>query len=243
MAPQKEPDEEILEAVDVRPKSNILPPRLDRSEREDDYEEDDFDHERPAPRRRRRRQAERGSGKVVLAIVGGSIGVLVLVGFVVGIGYTVISQLNGGPVPASAWQPFTPPNGAFTVTMPGAPTFTTQNIGGLQLHVYTVMAGRTEYSAMYCDLPPGTPVNFDVAIQGACNASGGTVTSKKDLSIGRWKGKGFESDVTKPSKGHSVHHILLANNRLIQLIVVGSNLKGDNPDVIKFVNSLQVGAK
>ena len=149
--------------------------------------------------------------------------------------------LAAGCGPKMDWKEFTGPDGKFTVLMPGTPKEQSQPapVPGLTVKMYMVDLGSSAFAVSTTDLPPGTPFDYTAGVQGAIQGYQGKLLSSTDVTIGGSKGKAFEAEIAKP-KGYVSGQMVVVNNRLYQLIAIGSNARTSNPDVQKFFDSFKL---
>ena len=155
--------------------------------------------------------------------------------------------LVGGCLAASGcgklnWKELSSPEGKFTVDLPGEPKKQSQTLPGtaITMHMYMVELSGGAYGVAYAELPPGTPFDYEGAIQGIANSNGGTVTKKTDWTIEGVKGKEVEMSITKPKKGFASVHIVVVNNRLYQVLGIGTSASLSDSTVKKVFDSFKI---
>ncbi len=138
------------------------------------------------------------------------------------------------------WQEFSDAKGKFSVEMPGKPKTETKSVAGHTLMAFPVEVRNAGYVASYVDFPPGTPYDYDGGINGIAAQYNGTVTSKKDFTLDGVTGKEYEMSITKPKSGYAMGRILYVQNRLYQVLVVGSSVRVADADVQRFLTSFKL---
>ena len=134
---------------------------------------------------------------------------------------------------------FTSPEGKFSVEMPGTPKLDVRNENGIKLNNYVVDLGNRAFLATSADLPPG-PYSYEAGLNGIMARMECSLISKGPWKVGNSEGLAYELSVNKPAKGHATGRLLVVNNRIYQLMVLGVNAREDNPDVIKFIGSFKI---
>ncbi len=137
------------------------------------------------------------------------------------------------------FKDFTSPEGKFTILMPGTPEKKTQTIHNMMLVMYGMNVKNGAYAAGYADIPPGTPFSLPGAVQGIAGSHGGKVLSEKDYTLEGKTGREFEIETTTP-KGFVSGRVIVINNRLYQILALGTNARLSNADVQKFLNSFKL---
>jgi hypothetical protein len=137
---------------------------------------------------------------------------------------------------------FSPPDGAFTVLMPGAPEKKTQNIRGVQGTVWGVDVPGGAFTVVYFDLPPGVPFDLDAGIRGVAGQFDGTVVSSQNYTFEGTTGREFEIESKKP-KGHVCGRAFVVGSRAYQVAAMGDHYRLTSPDVQKFLDSFKLNSK
>ena len=166
----------------------------------------------------------------------------------------------------SGWRDFNSAEGKYSVQFPGKPEDRSATYkGGLQAHHHMVELDKATFLVSFIDLPPGQPFDYARTIQGMAGRVGGTVTKQSDWTIDGNNGKEFEMKITstpyfpdgwvasagnegkpvelqltKPKVGFVSSRMVVINNRLYQIVVIGEEATNDNADVKKFFESFQV---
>jgi hypothetical protein len=138
------------------------------------------------------------------------------------------------------FKEYTSAQGKYSVLMPGTPKKETRPAGPLTLHFEMVENRNDAWGVGYADLPPGTPFDYEGAVKGMANANGGTVNVNRDFTLDGVKGREVEISITKPVKGYTTARIIVVNNRLYEVLAVGTKQKLDDPEVKKFFESFKV---
>lgn len=140
------------------------------------------------------------------------------------------------------WKDFNSPEGKFSVQMPGDAKKQTQTLPGtgITMTMHLVELKNGAYGVAYADFPPGTPVDYQGAIRGIANTNGGTVTKESDWTIEGVTGKEVEMKITKPKKGYASVRIVAVNNRLYQVLGIGTDASLSDSTVKKLFDSFKI---
>jgi hypothetical protein len=120
-------------------------------------------------------------------------------------------------------QVFTSASGGFSISMPGTPKETVQNIdsaaGPLELHQFLVEDGNVAYIVMYNDYP-NTPDNqeafFNKVRDGGMNAVHGNLRKEKAIARQGYPGRAFDIET---SDTLLLQDVYLVGKRLYQVIL------------------------
>jgi hypothetical protein len=137
------------------------------------------------------------------------------------------------------WQTFTAPDGSFTVELPGKMKQETRQQGGLTITMYGAEVRNGMFGVAITDLPPGAPFDYDAGVQGVANSHAGKILRKGSWSINGHEGRSYEIEITNP-KGFGTGRMVVINNRLYQLLIMGSNYRESDAEVQRFINSFKV---
>ncbi len=191
-------------------------------------------------------QRERWSAGLRLALT-------LLVAFV---GYSVLGVLlvfmAGWSLWGLPWAAFSPPDKSFTVKMPGKPEQQTTallfTVGPEPATVLTVGRPHEAYIVSFTKIPAkfagksSAPKHLEVVRDVMVSVQNGTLTEDKEISQGDFPGREFHYTVSKPQKGTAVARIFRTQNRLFQLVVVGSAVAADSRNVQEFFGSFQINS-
>lgn len=131
----------------------------------------------------------------------------------------------------------------FKVKLPGTPKTQKQNVAGLEQTIYTVEGRGGAYVVSYNQNPPGTQGLEEVMLKGAVQgmSTKGTVKSETPIKLdGKYPGAEVKMDVTTPQKGEMINRIYIVENRLYQVMAVGTSSFIKSSNVQKFLDSFQV---
>lgn len=230
------------------------PARRDRSRRED-YDDDE---DRPARRSRKKQESSPVMlfviiGAVVLVLGLGALGAFVWPGFLRGDGKA------GGQAGPVAGPPIGPPGGPmgglegwvdvtskehqFTARMPRAAQQRTQNVGGLLQTIYYVEEGASAaYMIFHQNNPPLPKGSERALLQKAADAmnAAGRVTSSTPTDIQGYPAIDVYATVKMPAGAEVRNLIILADNTLYQVMVIGLPAFTRSPDAEKFVKSFKI---
>jgi hypothetical protein len=153
---------------------------------------------------------------------------------------------------ADDWKTFTSKEGRFSVRMPGSPQEQTQEVktpdGKLSVHllVSALAVDRVVYVS-YSDYPPkaveGKQKEFlDGTVKGNVTSLKGKVLSEKKIEVGQGKLPGRELLMDLPDKKQMYRsRIVLAGNRLFQVVAVGSEEFVKSKAVGEYLDSFKIG--
>jgi hypothetical protein len=150
-----------------------------------------------------------------------------------------------------SWKEFASKEGGFTVLMPGTPNpytlDTDSDFGKGMLHMNTVQAGKTMYGANYCDFPAGikaVPLKqvYDSSRDGAVANMEGKLASEKDIKLGDHPGREIRIDVAGGKRLFRVR-VCLVDQRLYQVVVMGSKEAATSKEADKFLDSFKLAGK
>src|SRR5689334_13577203 len=88
-----------------------------------------------------------------------------------------------------SFKEFAPPEGKFSILMPGTPDKKTQSVMGMTVVGYGVDVRNGAFAVFYADIPPGMPFDLSGGVKGAVNPYGGSVQSEKDYTFEGATGK------------------------------------------------------
>ena len=166
----------------------------------------------------------------------------------------------------SGWRDFNSAEGKYSVQFPGKPESRTTNYPPApQAHHHMVELDKATFLVSFIDLPPGKPFDYARTIQGMAGRVGGTVTKQTDWTTDGNNGKEFEMKITstpyfpdgwvasagnqgkrvewwvnKSKVGFASSRMVVVNNRLYQIVVIGEEATNDNADVKKFLDSFKL---
>lgn len=138
------------------------------------------------------------------------------------------------------WKEFSDPAGKFSAEFPGEPKKEVRSQMGLTMTMHLVELRNGAYGVSVVDVPPGTPINYPGAIQGMAASNDGTVTKQNDWKFEGATGKEVEMTIKKPKTGYASARIIVLNNRMYQVLAIGTNTSLDNADVKKFFDSFKI---
>jgi hypothetical protein len=145
-------------------------------------------------------------------------------------------------------------DGAYAFRFPGQPKLVEQKhrianvLVDIHLAAYTTPGG-TAYIVAYFDVPQAafdkasTDILLDSAVQGAVALGGWTVTSKKAIKLGEHPGRDVTGDVTArgaPELGYGRMRLYLVENRLYQIVLLGSQSKVSADDFEACLDSFEI---
>ena len=156
--------------------------------------------------------------------------------------------VGGSRAAEEKWQTFTSKEGRFSVSLPGKPVEKTEQVpapGGKKKELHTLLlasAADQIYHLNYNDYPREQikeDKNKETAFDALRKALGGKVLSEKKITVGKNKAPGRELLIELPSKMFYRARVFFIDNRLFQVVAMGSEefARGKNAD--RFLNSFK----
>ncbi len=165
---------------------------------------------------------------------------------VVGPGFALAADLPE----IDKWVKFEAPDKSFTAIFPSEPKATEQAAGNIKINMYIVELGDTGALLIATNgMPPidttkaeVVKATLDGGVKGAMNNLKGMVTKETDIM---WQGKYPGRDVEATAKLGEMEGIVrvkmvLANEKLYQVMAVGSKDMIGKDDIGKFLDSLDI---
>lgn len=179
---------------------------------------------------------------------------------------TMAAGLTTAGCGKSDWHDFNSAEGKYSVQFPGKPEDESVTYRpGPQVHAHMVKLPKATFLVSFIDLPPGIQLDYKGAIQGMTSLVGGRVTKERDWTIDGNKGKDIEMSITgtpffpvgwvasagnrgkqvelplnKNKAGFASSRMVVINNRLYQIVVIGEEATFDDADVKKFFDSFKL---
>lgn len=151
----------------------------------------------------------------------------------------------------SVWSRFSPPEGGFSILMPGTPEEASQNVGTeeepLTLRGFrSIRENEAIYLVVYNDIPEEYISNpkkikseFDKIPQETAKGFKGRLVSQKNITLNGYKGKEFK---VQASRGIIFRgRAYLANNRVYLIGVATAKERYLRRTIPGFLNSFQIG--
>ncbi len=136
------------------------------------------------------------------------------------------------------WATLKPQGAGAAIEFPGSPKRGTQTVNGVEHTSYELSAAGLTYVFGSFDLPAGTVLAFDAAINAYATARKGTVQSERTVSIDDHAGKEF---TVKMADGSASRMRLLAiNRRWYQLVVEGNATAVAGANADRFMESFKL---
>lgn len=139
-----------------------------------------------------------------------------------------LTALAVGPTAAQGWENFSPADAGFSVSMPGKPTASNQEVptasGQIINHLYMLQLEQSVYIVTYADFPRPTSdpamikAMLDRARDSATKATGGELKDEKEIKLDGNPGR--EWFVRFPSSLARARAYWVRNQRLYQAIVM-----------------------
>ncbi len=139
------------------------------------------------------------------------------------------------------WFPFVSPAGDFTVSFPGEPESSTQDLtlpdgSVVPFEIYSYDEGEVGWLASRVTYAPGTEVSLEGARDGSVANVGGTLVSSTPIELQCHPGIEFIAAISSgDEEGTGVSRLYAVDNVLYQLIVVGpGDFGAGEPGVASF---------
>jgi hypothetical protein len=149
----------------------------------------------------------------------------------------------------SVWSRFSPPEGGFSILMPGTPEESNQNVGTEEEPVIlrgfrSIRANEGMYLILYQDIPENANERKVKAVLNAfpeyfAKAVKGQLISQKNITLNSYKGKEFK---IKGSRGAIFRgRVYVADNRMYLIGVLTTKERYLRRTIPGFLNSFQIG--
>lgn len=210
----------------------------------------ELEEEQPRQRPRIRKEPEGTSPlRAVLLVIGAVVGV----GAVISGAVWLVFHMPAPQFPASDWRPFVPPEGGYTVSMPGTPALDNTGIPPdiaqfTKQYVLKRADGRMQYAVGHFTIQGGV-INDALVEQVAQyerNSIGQNpklkIVGERPLALGKLRGREFQVEATDGSVRHERFFVgqVAAWVRGWCVIVAGPRKRVDGPDGQQFLNSFRV---
>ena len=192
---------------------------------------------------------KKSSAGLVIGLAAGGVTLLALV-CAGAVGVILWSLNRDRDIPDSEWQTFSPPDGSFTVRMPGVPALAPVDGKGLEVKKYLLQhkASDSFFAVGHVDLPGDPPPGLLTQALAAERNNliarvGGTVISERDVPFGPYPGRELQ---LKPDKGTGtlIEVVFLVKHgntaRLYVLGTGGPRIRPGTGDASKFFTSFAV---
>ena len=162
-----------------------------------------------------------------------------------------LTAAAAGATAAQEWETFAPPNGGFSISMPGKPAMSDQEVptrvGKLNNRMYLLESGQGVYMVSYADFPD--PVTDPVTIKAmldnardkAAKSSGNQLKEEKEITLEGYPGRDWL--VSIPGGILRARAFWVRNQRLYQAVVLmpaGKDAEAEKAreaTMMKFLNS------
>ena len=162
----------------------------------------------------------------------------------------VVSGGKSTPTPL-VWQPFTPAQGGFTISMPDKPKAdvlsTNTAVGVIDLNIFLIEMDDSAYIVSYADYPESlvrnnnTDVMLDGARDGAVANVDGKLLAERRITLQGYPGRELLVEAqSKGVQGLVRARVYLVGRRLYQMLVAGSEAQFSESDAEIFLNSFQL---
>jgi hypothetical protein len=208
----------------------------------DAAEEDNDEPVDAPPRPRRKRRKSKKSNRRAIGLIIGSVVFAVVSA---GVAFAVVRFVFG----SFHWEEFAPPNGGFSILIPGKPQDSPMP-PGMQGSMFKVVTIGYVFEAGYFEMPSAvleqkSPEElFQAGNNGVVVTKQATVVSQTDISLDGHPGKEVAYDAGV--KGKAVARMYLVKNgsegRLYVLAVNARNVSPTSPEAKKFFDSFKLTA-
>src|SRR5262249_18644668 len=104
---------------------------------------------------------------------------------------------------------------------------------------YGVDLKTVAYMVMTADLPAGSTFDYGIALKAIESRHGAKPLVATNWVFEGTVGKAYEMEITNP-KGSGAGRMVVVDNRLYQLFVLGQKTRASDPDVQKFFDSFKI---
>jgi hypothetical protein len=176
---------------------------------------------------------------------------LACLGYLALVGGLLFTDVLATPrIDSTAWREFTPPDGRFSILMPGTAATQQQFQPGWKevftAHIVDLKKQNRDFGVSHCDLPPNelklVPIEqrFLAARDGMlAKTPGGNIISEAPIRLNnRHPGWEYILKVTQP-RGQMIVRAYLVENRFYILSAGGAKMERDSEDAQKFFSSFR----
>ena len=137
------------------------------------------------------------------------------------------------------FRDFTSTEGGFTVQFPGTPRVERRPLDGATATIFLAEPSGGVFAAGYADFLPGTPVNFDAAVEGMAEACEGKVLSQDKGFAGDDDWVEFEIESGTPG-GYVSGRLMMIGSRFYVLFAAGKVARRSHPETRAFIDSFKL---
>lgn len=152
----------------------------------------------------------------------------------------ISSALCAGCGKAKVWTPFTTPDGKVSVVFPGPPKQQNSSANGLNLVNHVCEFRNEAYLFSQTDLPAGAAFDSQAGLNAMVAKFNGKIITQSPITVNGQTGTAYELEVKSPAVGFATGRMFKVKDRLYQMLVLGTNCRAMNPDVVKFLGSLDL---
>jgi hypothetical protein len=142
------------------------------------------------------------------------------------------------------WAEFASPEGRFKVQMPGTPTQKSEYTAGVEMKMFMVEQKGGAFAVAYADLPipqresaQQTQLRLNGARDGCIQNVKGSLANESRITLeGKFPGRDIEVNLPA-QKGLMRNKIFVVNQRLYQVMVIGSPAWTNSAEAKKFMES------
>jgi tetratricopeptide (TPR) repeat protein len=143
------------------------------------------------------------------------------------------------PAPSKPlWTSLKPSAAGASIDFPGSPGATTMTVNNVTMYAYTLNTTTTTYAFSYFDVPQGSVLTFDAAINAYATQGRGTVESQTNVIIDENAGR--EVLVRMPDNSVSRLQLLHVNQRWYEICVKGTAEVIQGEEAKRFVESFKL---
>ncbi|MDY3563596.1 hypothetical protein R5W23_005210 [Gemmata sp. JC673] len=137
-----------------------------------------------------------------------------------------------------SFRPFMPPEGGYTVLMPGSPSRSERDENGLRMTVYEAGRPNESYAVASAAVPPGG-VDLDGAVSGLAGTVGASGTRSQGQSN---NGDGWREFEIEANGGRWFYsgRVLATRERFYTVLAAGADARLSNPRVKTFIESFRL---
>jgi hypothetical protein len=152
----------------------------------------------------------------------------------------ISSALCVGCGKPKVWTPFTTPDGKVSVVFPGPPKPQNTSQDGLNLSNHVCEFRNEVYLFSQTDLPAGAGFDTQAGLNAMATKFNGKLLTQSPITVNGQTGVAYEMEVKTPANGFATGRMFKVKDRLYQLMVLGTNCRASNPDMVKFLGSLDL---
>ena len=110
---------------------------------------------------------------------------------------------------------------------------------GLNMLGYVAEFRNESYLFTWTDLPAGAPADNQAALDSMV-AQGGKILNQSPITVNGHAGTAYELEVKTPIIGFATGRMFQVKDRLYQVLALCPDCRASNPDVVRFLGSLDL---